>query len=154
MSLECCLGVAYYIQRWSYQNLLYFVYLCPCLPLGLLIIWSIFHYFHFHYNWSYNVIKTATLVYLNIFVRSSASGCLLSFCLIFCQFRSDVAYKNYVINIVMLNYVSYVTSFSILSKTECMSIEYHFRRGHESSGIRKLLVNKLICRKNCDYLLD
>ena len=40
-------------------------------------------------------------------------------------------------------------SFCILSKTEWMSI----RRDHESSGFRKLVVNKWICRKNCVYFL-
>ena len=29
-----------------------------------------------------------------------------------------------------------------------MSIYHHFRRGHESSGFRKLAVNKWICEKN------
>ena len=47
MLLKCCL---LRIEQ-SYRGILYFVYLCPCLRLGLLIIWSIFHYlFHFHCN--------------------------------------------------------------------------------------------------------
>ena len=41
--------------------------------------------------------------------------------------------------------------FSILSKTECKSIYYHFRRDHESSSFRKLARNKWICRETCDF---
>ena len=33
-----------------------------------------------------------------------------------------------------------VTNFIILPKVECMSIYYHMRRGHESSGLLKLVV--------------
>ena len=45
MLLKCCL-------LWSYRDMLNFVYLCPCLLLGLLIIWSIFQYsFHFQCNY-------------------------------------------------------------------------------------------------------
>ena len=40
--LKCCLSVVDCIQTWSYRGMLYFVYLRPCLCLGLLIIWSIF----------------------------------------------------------------------------------------------------------------
>ena len=44
-------SVAYYIQTWSYRDMLYFVFLCSCLRLGLSIIRSIFHYdFQFHCN--------------------------------------------------------------------------------------------------------
>ena len=39
--------------------------------------------------------------------------------------------------------------FCILSKTECKSIYYHFRRDHESSSFRKLARNKWICRETC-----
>ena len=48
----------------------------------------------------------------------------------------------------------FVTSFNTLSKTECISIQYYFRRDHESNGFRKPGVNKWICRKSCDYFLD
>ena len=41
--------------------------------------------------------------------------------------------------------------FCILSKTECKSIYYHFRRDHESSNFRKLARNKWICRETCDF---
>ena len=41
--------------------------------------------------------------------------------------------------------------FCILSKTECKSIYYHFRRNHESSSFRKLARNKCICRETCDF---
>ena len=41
--------------------------------------------------------------------------------------------------------------FCILSKTECKSIYYHFRRDHESSSFRKLARNKWICREICDF---
>ena len=41
--------------------------------------------------------------------------------------------------------------FCILSKTECKSIYYHFRRDHESSSFRKLARNNWICRKTFDF---
>ena len=41
--------------------------------------------------------------------------------------------------------------FCILSKTECKSIYYHFRRDHECSSFRKLARNTWICRKACDF---
>ena len=44
--------------------------------------------------------------------------------------------------------------FSILSKTECKSIYYHFSGDHESSSFRKLARNKCICRDTCDFFRD
>ena len=44
--------------------------------------------------------------------------------------------------------------FCILSKTECKSIYYHFRRDHESSSFRKLARNKWICREIYDFFRD
>ena len=41
--------------------------------------------------------------------------------------------------------------FCILSKTECKSIYYHFRRDYESGSFRKLARNKWICREICDF---
>ena len=41
--------------------------------------------------------------------------------------------------------------FYILSKTDCKSIYYHFRRDHESSSFWKLARNKWICREICDF---
>ena len=41
--------------------------------------------------------------------------------------------------------------FCILSKTECKSIYYHFRRDHESSSFRKLASNKWICQEICNF---
>ena len=43
--------------------------------------------------------------------------------------------------------------FCILSKTECKSIYYHFRRDHESSSFRKLARNKWICWEIFDFFL-
>ena len=43
--------------------------------------------------------------------------------------------------------------FCILSKIECESIYYHFRRDHESS-FPKLAKNKWICRETCDFFRD
>ena len=43
--------------------------------------------------------------------------------------------------------------FYYFIKTDYVSIYHRFWRDHESSGFRKLAVNKWICRKNCDYLL-
>ena len=41
--------------------------------------------------------------------------------------------------------------FCILSKTECKSIYYHFRRDNKSSSFRKLPRNKWICRESYDF---
>ena len=41
--------------------------------------------------------------------------------------------------------------FCILSKTECKSIYYHFKRDHETRSFRKLARNKWICRVTCDF---
>ena len=54
-------------KQWSYRGMLYFVYMCSIQCLDLSFIWSIFHYdLQLHCNYSYNLIKTATLVYLEI----------------------------------------------------------------------------------------
>ena len=71
----CFFPVAYYIWTLSYRDRIYFEYLCSCLLLGLLF----YNHFYFYYNWSNNVIKTATLFYLDNFVRSSASWYSLPF---------------------------------------------------------------------------
>ena len=42
----------------------------------------------------------------------------------------------------------------ILSKTECKSICYQFRRDHYSSSFRKPARNKWICRETCDFFRD
>ena len=51
----------------------------------------------------------------------------------------------------------YCFNFCILSKIECMSIYYHFKHDHESSGFQKLASHKwmdlLLLKKNCDYFL-
>ena len=44
--------------------------------------------------------------------------------------------------------------FCILSKTECKSIYYHFRRDQESSSFRKLAGNKWICRETSDFFSE
>ena len=41
--------------------------------------------------------------------------------------------------------------FCILSKTECKSIYYQYRRDHECSSFRKLARNKWICLEICDF---
>ena len=48
-----------------------------------------------------------------------------------------------------LSFLSY--EFGILSKTECKSIYYHFRRDHERSSFRKLGRNNWLCRETCDF---
>ena len=54
---------------------------------------------------------------------------------------------------IQLSFVQFLLcyKFFILSKTECKSIYYHFRRDHESSSSRKLTRNKWICRETCDF---
>ena len=68
----------------------------------ILWMWSIFlHHFYFHYVWSYNLINTETIFFVN-FISSSQKfsiSVLLSFCLIFlsisaCAAYKSVAYKN------------------------------------------------------------
>ena len=44
--------------------------------------------------------------------------------------------------------------FCILSKAECKSIYYQFRRDHEISSFRKLARNKWICQETCDFFHD
>ena len=69
LSVTCC------IEALSYRDTLYYVYLSLCLRLGLDMSYLcdlFFHYyFHFHCNQRYTRI--------DIFVRSSASGCCLAF---------------------------------------------------------------------------
>ena len=105
-------------------HILYLVYLCPCLGLGLfmsvyvvLCICRIFHFHpHFLHNQSYNPIKTDTLVFThfceylllflddNLYEQSKKKfrqqkislRVLLRFCLIFIQFQPGVAYKSVV----------------------------------------------------------
>ena len=52
--------------------------------------------FSFHYNQSYNLIKTDTIVFYPFYFLSvkSLRVLLLSFCLIFCQFQQGVPYKK------------------------------------------------------------
>ena len=44
--------------------------------------------------------------------------------------------------------------FCVLSKTECKSIYYHFRRDHESSSFRKPARNKWICLEAFDFFFS
>ena len=44
--------------------------------------------------------------------------------------------------------------FCILSKAECKSIYYQFRRDHEISSFLKLARNKRICWKTFDFFSD
>ena len=41
--------------------------------------------------------------------------------------------------------------FCILSKTECKSIYYQFRREHESTSFPKLVRKKWICRETSEF---
>ena len=57
---------------------------------------------------------------------------------------------------IQLSFVQFLLlcyEFCILSKTECVSIYYHFKRDHESSSYRKLARNKWICRETFDFLV-
>ena len=63
----------------------------------------------------------------------------------------------YLIVRIQLSFVHFsllLYEFCILSKTECKSIYYHFRRDHASSSFRKLVRNKWICRETCDFFRD
>ena len=44
--------------------------------------------------------------------------------------------------------------FCILSKTECKSIYYYFRRDHESTSFQKLARNKWICQETYGFCRD
>ena len=56
---------------------------------------SIYHYqFNFHYNESYNLITTDKLAFFLHVCQKFSLRVLFSFCLIFCQFQSAVAYKK------------------------------------------------------------
>ena len=66
MSLKCCLRVTYPINT-------YLLYLCPCIELGLLMLYLcdllFFIFISFRYDWSYNLMNKDTLVLLLIFSK-------------------------------------------------------------------------------------
>ena len=75
MLLKCCLLYA----DIKLNKVCYILYICAHVYVYA-IIWSIFYYhFQFYCNYSHNLNKNPPLVYLDIFIKSSASGCCLAF---------------------------------------------------------------------------
>ena len=116
--LWCCL---IHITIIILRHILYLVYLCPCLRLGLFMpyLWSTFHFqLNFHYIESYNLIETDKIVFCIFFRMSSitfgmimwmkkewfsnskcsASGCCLDFTWIFDNFSLVLLIKVLLIN--------------------------------------------------------
>ena len=97
MSLKCCLSVTYYIEIVSYQDKLYFLYLSLCLRLGLYMSYlcNLFVIIIFIYV---TINHITSLIQTNLFFehvcQKFSLRVLLSFCLIFIQFQSGVAYKS------------------------------------------------------------
>ena len=87
MSLTCCLSFAYFIQTWSYRDMLctsrsinYMIYLSSSFSFWLQLIIIISS-------------KSHTCLFGH-FGKSLASECCFSFCLIFSHFQTGVAYKS------------------------------------------------------------
>ena len=93
MSLKNCISVAYYILTWSYRDIPYFVYLHQNVSTSrstnynYLLFFIVFIFIAINHITS---LKQNTLVYLDIFVKSSATACCLDFVYFFCQFQSGV----------------------------------------------------------------
>ena len=90
MLLKCCLFVTYRHHRSVTRHTF-------CVGVYFLVVFmqSVCHYHsHFHFESSYNFIKTDTLVFLDIFVKVSASGCCLAFAYFFLQIWPGAAYKK------------------------------------------------------------
>ena len=100
MSLKNCISVAYYILTWSYRDIPYFVYLHQNVSTSrstnynYLLFFIVFIFIAINHITS---LKQNTLVYLDIFVKSSATVSCLDF-FFFCQCQSGVygsiAYKK------------------------------------------------------------
>ena len=104
MLLRCCLiSITFIILR----HILYLVYLCPCLALGLFMLYLCDQFFMFSlifivinhisslkqrhdYFWIITWINKAT----NFQKQKFSLRVLLRFCMIFCQFQPGVAYKS------------------------------------------------------------
>ena len=77
-------------------------YVIICIPVSVstpgyiyvLFIWAFFRYpFHFQYNQSRNIIIIKTLVFWNIFVKNSPSGCCLAFAYFLANFSKMLLIK-------------------------------------------------------------
>ena len=92
MSLKCCLSVAYYIGKFCYLDMLYFVYFSLCLRVGLFcLIYGICFFIFIAIN--HIIVDTEKLAFLHDY-QTFKLRVLLSFCLIFCQFYPGVGYKG------------------------------------------------------------
>ena len=121
----------------------------PFLRLGLLIIWSICHYIIFIFiTINHNLIKIATLVYLDIFLKSS-SGCCLAFAQFFCQFQpgvtyNSVAYKTSVyfskIGLVIKSLITLCVTILLYKPISKQSLQT-FQRMCTATGFRYLRLN-------------
>ena len=86
ITLRCCLTKTRYIS-----------YICLFLRLGLYVSYSCdlfwHYYFHFHH-----INQIVSLIHTNLsfgrVCQNFSFGCSLAFCLKFCQFQPDVAYRS------------------------------------------------------------
>ena len=97
LSFVSSFSVACYIKALSYRNMLCFVYFSLCLHLGLFTSYLIYVIYFFIVISIFITIKDITsLTQANLFFEHVCHKfslmVLLSFCLIFCQFQSGVAY--------------------------------------------------------------
>ena len=60
----------------------------------------------------------------------------------------------YVYTIAVRSVCNIMLGVLVFYQKQCISIYYHFRHDHGSSGFRKLARSKWICQRNCDYFLD
>ena len=92
---QMLLTFACYIEALSYWGMLYFVYMSLCLRLGLFrsYLCNLFSHFHFHYSQWHNLIDKWKLVFGYV-CQNFILRVLFSFCLIFCQIQSGIAYKS------------------------------------------------------------
>ena len=123
MLLKCCL---LYIDMILPKYAIFCIFVSMSTSRSI-IIWSIFDYhFHFHCNQSYNIIRTSWLVYLDIFVKRSASGCCLAFASFFANFSLALLIKVLLIKKRVTEKVSKEMILVILSLMLCSSSFYSF----------------------------
>ena len=94
MSLECCLSVAYYIEAWSYGDMLYLLYLSICLYLNVFMSYlcNLFFHYHFHHSESCNLIDIDKLVFWACLSKVQPQG-VAWLLLNFLQILAWLAYK-------------------------------------------------------------
>ena len=91
MLLKCCL-LHTHMTLPRYVVFCIFVSMLTFRSINCTIYLSI--WFSLSLQLSYNLIKTATLFYLDIFCQKFSFTVVLRFCLFFCKFQFGIAYKS------------------------------------------------------------